>query len=172
MSRRVLEAYGVSYEDIEAWGGVVHKGPAPEAVDLWDAGQMDAIVEASQFPLSRFYDLGMKHDLVMLPIDADKAEEINRDMGTFSMIIPAGTYSFQKEDCPTVSTRLLLVTSADQPDRIVTDMLTAMLENVEYLRSVHANLRGLSAESMAGYAGIPMHPAAERFFRRHAISKN
>mgnify|MGYP000034300996 FL=1 len=124
---------------------------------------MDAIVEASQFPLSRFYDLGMKHDLVMLPIDADKAEEINRDMGTFSMIIPAGTYSFQKEDCPTVSTRLLLVTSADQPDRIVTDMLTAMLENVEYLRSVHANLRGLSAESMAGYAGIPMHPAAERF---------
>ena len=108
----------------------------------------------------------------MLPIDADKAEEINRDMGTFSMIIPAGTYSFQKEDCPTVSTRLLLVTSADQPDRIVTDMLTAMLENVEYLRSVHANLRGLSAESMAGYAGIPMHPAAERFFRRHAISKN
>lgn len=168
MSERILEAYGVSYKDIESWGGKIHKIPGPEAMDLWDAGQMDAIIEVSQFPTSRFYELGQKHELVMLPIDADKVEAINKDMGSVALTIPAGSYTFQKEDCPTASTQLVLVTSAEQPDQVVADMLTAMSDNIDYLRSVHANLRELSIRDMANNQSIPLHPAAEKFFREHA----
>lgn len=168
MAEKILGEYGVTYKDIESWGGLIHKGPAPEAVDLWDAGQMDAIIEVSQFPLSRFYDLGMKHELVMLPIDPDKAEAVNRDMGTVNLTIPGGSYAFQKEYVPTVTAQLVLVTSADQPDEVVTAMLSAMTDNIDYLRSVHANLKGLSVESMAGHTNIPMHPAAEKFYREHS----
>lgn len=81
---------------------------------------MDAIVEVSQFPTSRFYELGQKHDLIMLPIDPANQEKLNKELGTSSLTIPAGTYSFQKEDCPTVSSQLLLITSADQPDEVIT----------------------------------------------------
>lgn len=66
-TEELLKTYGITYSDIAKWGGKVHKIPGPEATDLWDAGQMDAIVEVSQFPTSRFYELGQKHDLIMLP---------------------------------------------------------------------------------------------------------
>lgn len=63
-TEELLKTYGITYSDIAKWGGKVHKIPGPEATDLWDAGQMDAIVEVSQFPTSRFYELGQKHDLI------------------------------------------------------------------------------------------------------------
>ena len=62
-TEELLKTYGITYSDIAKWGGKVHKIPGPEATDLWDAGQMDAIVEVSQFPTSRFYELGQKHGL-------------------------------------------------------------------------------------------------------------
>lgn len=108
-TEELLKTYGITYSDIAKWGGKVHKIPGPEATDLWDAGQMDAIVEVSQFPTSRFYELGQKHDLIMLPIDPANQEKLNKELGTSSLTIPAGTYSFQKEDCPTVSSQLLLI---------------------------------------------------------------
>ena len=164
-TEELLKTYGITYSDIAKWGGKVHKIPGPEATDLWDAGQMDAIVEVSQFPTSRFYELGQKHDLIMLPIDPANQEKLNKELGTSSLTIPAGTYSFQKEDCPTVSSQLLLITSADQPDEVITGVLKAMTANIDYLHSVHANLRDLSPETMSANTSIPMHPAAEKFFR-------
>ena len=60
-------------------------------------------------------------------------EKLNKELGTSSLTIPAGTYSFQKEDCPTVSSQLLLITSADQPDEVITGVLKAMTANIDYL---------------------------------------
>ena len=85
----------------------------------------------------------------MLPIDPANQEKLNKELGTSSLTIPAGTYSFQKEDCPTVSSQLLLITSADQPDEVITGVLKAMTANIAYLHSVHANLRDLSPETMS-----------------------
>ena len=46
-----------------------------------------------------------------------------------------------------------------------TGVLKAMTANIDYLHSVHANLRDLSPETMSANTSIPMHPAAEKFFR-------
>ena len=88
-TEELLKTYGITYSDIAKWGGKVHKIPGPEATDLWDAGQMDAIVEVSQFPTSRFYELGQKHDLIVLPIDPANQEKLNKELGTSSLTIPA-----------------------------------------------------------------------------------
>ena len=125
---------------------------------------MDAIVEVSQFPTSRFYELGQKHDLIMLPIDPANQEKLNKELGTSSLTIPAGTYSFQKEDCPP-SPR----SSCSSPARISRRSDHGRPQghdaNIDYLHSVHANLRDLSPETMSANTSIPMHPAAEKFFR-------
>lgn len=165
-SEELLKSYGIGYDNLGQWGGKVHKIPGPEAMDLWDAGQMNAIVEVSQFPLSRFYELGQKHELCLLPLDSVHQEVLNKALGTTSLTIPAGTYPFQTEDCPTVTAQLVLITSVDQSDELITGVLRAMTDNMDYLRSVHANLRELSPALMSVNTSIPMHPAAEAFFRQ------
>ena len=133
-------------------------------MDLWDAGQMDAIIEVCQFPSSRFFELGQKHDLRLLSLDDKVIEQLNSQMGTASITIPAGTYPFQKEDCKTVTSQLLLITSVDTPDELVEGVLSSMVKNIDYLRTVHSNLKELSPEAMAANTAIPLHPAAEKFY--------
>ncbi|WP_273524301.1 TAXI family TRAP transporter solute-binding subunit [Mailhella massiliensis] len=164
MSEKTLELYGAPYKDITSWGGKIFKIPGPEATDLWDAGQMDAIIEVCQYPSSRFFELGQKHDLRLLSLDESVIEGLNRELGSTSITIPAGTYPFQKEDCKTVTTQLLLITSIDTPDELVEGVLNAMEQNLDYLRTVHSNLKDLSLEAMAANTAIPMHPAAEKFY--------
>lgn len=163
-TEELLASYGMSYKDIESWGGKILRIPGPEAMDLWDAGQMDAIVEISQFPTSRFYELGQKHELLLLPVDAAQQEKLNAKLGTTSVSIPAGTYFFQKEDCPTLCTQLLLITNSKQSDEVITGVLKSIAGNLDYLHNVHANLRELSVQSMGSNTSVPMHPAATRFY--------
>ncbi|WP_418765031.1 TAXI family TRAP transporter solute-binding subunit [Mailhella sp.] len=164
LSERVLELNGSSYKDITGWGGKICKIPGPESMDLWDAGQMDAIIEVTQFPLSRFLELGQKHDLSLLSLDDKTIETLNKEMGTTSITIPAGTYPFQKEDCQTVATQLLLITNADTPDEMVEGVLNSLIKNIDYLRTVHACLKDMSPERMSANDVIPFHPAAQRFY--------
>ncbi|WP_298067147.1 TAXI family TRAP transporter solute-binding subunit [uncultured Mailhella sp.] len=165
LSEKLLALYGASYKDITSWGGRIEKIPGPESMDLWDAGQMDAIIEVCQFPSSRFFELGQKHELTLLPLDEAVIEQMNRQMGTTSITIPAGTYPFQKEDVKTVTSQLLLITNADTPDELVEGVLKAMVANLDYLRTVHSNLKDLSPMQMAANTTIPMHPAAEKFYK-------
>ncbi len=166
ISEKLLDLYGASYKNIASWGGKIAKIPGPEAMDLWDAGQMDAIIEVCQFPSSRFFELGQKHGLRLLPLEDSVIAQLNSQMGTTSITIPAGTYPFQKEDCKTVTSQLLLIASVDTPDELVEGVLESMVKNIDYLRTVHSNLKELSPAAMAANNAIPMHPAAERFYKK------
>ena len=161
----VFKAYGFSYDDIVKWGGKVYKIPGPEAIELWDAGQMDAIVEMSQFPASRFFEHSTKHDLRIFSVDKDKIDAINKELGTSSIVIPANTYPFQKEDVLTPNTKLVLLTNAQTPGSLVKDLLRSMVENIEYLHNVHANLRNLSPKTMSDDLKVTPHPAAAEFYK-------
>lgn len=165
LSEKLLGLSGASYKDITNWGGKVNKIPGPAAMDLWDAGQMDGIIEVCQYPSSRFFELGQKHGLRLLSLDDALIAELNKTMGSSSVTIPANTYPFQKEACNTVTTQLLLITNADTPDELVEGVLSSMVKNIDYLRTVHSNLKALSPESMASNKAIPLHPAAEKFYK-------
>lgn len=165
LSEELLNAINASYKDIAAWGGKVNKIPGPEAMELWDAGQMDAIIEVSQFPSSRFVELGQKHDLTLLPLDQKTIDVLVENLGATPAKIPAGTYPFQNEDVDTVNTQLLLLTNADTPDELVEGVLSSMVQNLDYLHNVHAALKDMSPETMQVNDKIPFHPAAEKFYK-------
>ncbi len=118
-SQKVLEAYGITFADIAKWGGKIQMIPGPQAIDLWDAGQLDGIVEFSQYPASRFLEHSKKHKLRMLPIAKEKISGLCKGLGVTPTVIAANTYPFQEEDYTTINTKLLLITSAEQPEEMV-----------------------------------------------------
>lgn len=162
----VFRAYGFTYKDIESWGGKVMKIPGPEAMSLWDAGQADAIIEISQYPTSRFVELAQKHDLTMLPIDKDKLEEVSKALGMTPLTIEKGAYDFVTADTLTINTPVVLMTSAETSDELIRNVCEAIVERLDYLRGVHVNLSSLTPEIVAGNTLIPLHPAAEAYYRQ------
>jgi TRAP transporter TAXI family solute receptor len=161
----VMEHYGITYKDIEQWGGKLHFVASAQAVDLWDAGQLDATSEVMQFPASRYLEHGMKHKLRMLPVTEDKIPGLCKALGMTPFTIPANAYAYQKEAYRTINTKLTLITSAEQPVEMIYDLVKAMHTNLDYLHKVHANLRDLTPEIMAKDVLIDLHPGAIKYFR-------
>lgn len=164
-SQKVLEAYGITFADISEWGGKVHMVPGPQAADLWDAGQLDGIVEFSQYPASRFLEHSKKHKLRILPIAKEKIPGLCKDLSVTPTVISANTYPFQKEDYTSINTKLLLTTSAEQSEEMIYNIVKAVHSNLDYLHKVHANLKALSAETMAKGVLVDLHPGALKFYR-------
>jgi TRAP transporter TAXI family solute receptor len=169
--KKVMEAYGITYADIQKWGGKLQFVPSAQSVDLWDAGLLDATSEVMQFPASRYIEHGTKHHLRMLPVTEDKIPGLCKILGMTPFTIPANSYSFQKEAYRTINTKLVLITTADQPADMIYDIVKAMYKNLDYLHKVHANLRDLTGQIMAGDMLVALHPGAEKFYREIGVIK-
>ena len=155
-------AAGLKYPgDIKAQ----YVGPA-EAGDLMRNKQLDGTWIMAGLPNAGVSEMCATADGRLVNIDDATFANLSKDYPWYARFqIPAGTYPFQKEDCRTVTSQLLLITSADTPDELVEGVLSSMVKNIDYLRTVHSNLKDLSPESMANNTAIPMHPAAEKFYR-------
>jgi TRAP transporter TAXI family solute receptor len=163
--QKILEAYGVTYADIEKWGGKIHYVPANQSLDLWDAGQLDATQEVAQFPLSAFLEHATKHQLRLVPVDEDKMAGLEKVLGMKPFTIPADSYPFQKEAVRTLNTKLILLSSIDQPEPMIYDVVKAMCDSMDYLHKVHANLKGLTPQIMAKDVMVDLHPGAAKYYR-------
>lgn len=170
-SKAVLNAYGITYEDIEKWGGKVYFLSTADTMGLIDNGQAEAHSIIGEYPVKAFVEGALKHKFSLLPIKPEVVEKVNQQLGTVPAEIPAGTYSFQPEAVPTLAASLMLITGADQPDDLVYNMTKALYEQLDYLKSVHATLKPLTAKDLPKTGNVPLHPGAEKFYREKGLLK-
>jgi TRAP transporter TAXI family solute receptor len=81
-------------------------------------------------------------------------------------IIPGGMYVGNPGDVPTIGTRAVLISSSNQPDKLVYAMVKAVLDNFAVFRQLHPALSTLEIREMvpSGLA-VPIHPGALNYYR-------
>ena len=81
-------------------------------------------------------------------------------------IIPGGMYVGNPGDVPTIGTRAVLVSSSNQPDKLVYAMVKAVFDNFAVFRQLHPALSTLEIREMvpSGLA-VPIHPGALNYYR-------
>jgi len=158
----ILEAYGLSEEDVEA--EYLKPGPAAEA--LRD-GRIDAFFIVAGYPTRAVADLA-DSDITLVPIDADPAAQIIEEYGFFSADpIPAGTYEGIDEAVDTLAVGAQWITGADQDAELIYQITQALWnDNTRRLLDVgHARGTAVSLETALNGIAIPLHPGAERYYR-------
>lgn len=164
-SRFALEAHGISYDDIEAWGGKVYYLPFGPAFELMKDGKLDAVSSTAQYPETHVVEASLTLDLELLPLSREAIEKCNSRLGTKSTVIPAGTYRFQRQDLDTLSGSLILIAHADFPEEQAYMVAQALYNNLDYLKRVHRALRNLTVKDLASAGDeIPLHRGAARFY--------
>jgi TRAP transporter TAXI family solute receptor len=82
-------------------------------------------------------------------------------------IIPGGLYEGQPADVPTIGTLATVVTTARLSDRVATEIMRAVFDDLAAFRQVHRALATLRPEDMAARGNTaPLHPAAVAYFRQ------
>ncbi|MEM9781403.1 MAG: TAXI family TRAP transporter solute-binding subunit [Pseudomonadota bacterium] len=166
----LLEAHGITPDEIEAWGGTVHSEGSRGAVRLIKGGQADMITNIVFAGHSSIRDMANARSVRMLVPDAAAIAETAARFGIAERIMPADSYPWLDQDVPTVSLKAVLLADATLPDAAVEALTSALIEHLEKMQSVHPAMAALTIEMMGSLATIPYHPGARTAFQRAGVT--
>lgn len=159
----ILGAFGLSEADIRP----EYLKP-DQASDRMRDGAMDAFFFVGGYPAGAIAELASQEDVTLVPITGPEIDKLRSDYSFFSAeSIPAGTYEGQDADVATISVGAQLVTSADQPEELIYNIVKAIYnENTQKLFAAgHAKGKAITLDNAVLGAGIPFHPGAEKYYK-------
>lgn len=169
LNRRLLELYGISYEDIKSWGGTVRHEGGSNSFDLIRDGLLDVSLFSGDCPNSAIKELSTSRKLKMLAIEPMIVDDLVKRYGYMKHTIPAGTYNWLKTDIQTVAEGCCLVASTKLAPGVVRDIIRAHIEQLEYLRAVHVSLKPQTENDLADIAIDLIHPEARAYYESRGI---
>jgi uncharacterized protein len=180
----LLAEYGVSVEDIAAWGGSVSSserqlnflevtdgGPKGRAA-LLAAGKLDAVFDEGLMSKS-WLELAQAVPMTFLPIDDEVLSALETKYGARRAVVPAGRLPGVEADVPTIDfAGWLLYCRADVDEEIAFLTMQALEQQLAQLETLFDPQRpfaGLSEpidlSKTWRNTELPLHPGAERFYR-------
>jgi TRAP-type uncharacterized transport system substrate-binding protein len=165
----VLAAAGFSLDDIVSWGGQVrYDDGLPMKSNRFGAmqrGEVDMIVdEAVRGWANPALDAGMR----ILPLDEDVITKMEA-LGLRRALMPKARYPKLGADLPTLDfSGFAVYTHASVSDAVVTSIcaaLEARKERIGWQEPGPLPLETMCRDSADGPLVIPLHPAAEKFWR-------
>ena len=159
-ARQILEAYGITYSDIDAQYLSFSEG----ASALKD-GNVDAAFLTAGYPTASVQDIASQNPVALLPIDDDKAEALISKYPFYTKTtIPVGTYGFANET-KTVSVMAMLVANDKVDDALGYDIAKALFSNLDRLQASHSVGKLITKEGALKGMPIPMNVGAEKYFK-------
>ena len=167
----VLKAAGFSLDDIRAWGGEVRYDPKlptrnPQRLGAVERGEVDAIFDEGAFGWTQMaLDLGMR----LLPLEEHHLERLEA-IGFQRAALLREDFPSLPADVPTLDySGFVVYTRADVPDEVVTVVCRALEARKDRISPDSGKpplpLEHMCKDTPAGPLSIPLHPAAERFWR-------
>ncbi len=164
-TKRMLAEYGVSYADIEAWGGKIFYKDMGEAADMLGDGLIDAFTLLTIAPAGPVREVASSHPVKMLPVEEEVVKAAEEKYGYMAFPIPKDAYTFLTADISTFGSQVVVIASDRMSEADAYRITKALAENLDYLHSVHSNLKDLTPEKMANGTGVALHPGAARYYR-------
>ena len=166
---QILEAYGFSLKDIEAWGGELRYTPGlpvqPGRLDAVERGELNALIDEA-FPgyVGRARDAGMR----ILPIDEPQLQQLEAK-GLRRQYARTSDFPKLTEDVATIDFSGWPVFCLEStPDEIVTAFcgaLEARKANIPWYGQGPMDPRLMVTDTREAPMTIPLHRAAERFWK-------
>lgn len=165
----VLEAYGLSYEDIKE-----HLIGQRETGSALADRQIDCGVFYAGTPAAAISELAITHAIRLLPVSDEAAKKILGKYPYFALEkIPKGTYKGFNEDALAVGNSSSLTVSADLPETLVYNIVKALDQHMEAWKKIHPGARFYTPDRAVGFGerAIPFHPGAIRYFKEKGLLK-
>ncbi|WP_319518505.1 TAXI family TRAP transporter solute-binding subunit [uncultured Martelella sp.] len=169
LSRRVLEANGITYDDIRDWGGRVEFVSISDANSLIRDGHLDGVTMLSGLPYAAIVEINAAREMKLLSLSDETIDVLGDKYGYIASKIPAGTYEGIDTPTSTVAGGVILLTNDAVSEETAYEMTKALCSDAarKRLASLSNSIKTylVSAKACASGVGIPLHPGAEKFFR-------
>lgn len=170
MWRNVFLSQGVTWDDVPKWGGKMNFVAWGDGVNLVKDGHADGILAVGVKKIGWAMDLVNAREMKILKWDDDLLGMLNKKFGFGRDAIPANTYPGITDAtvCPTDSGSVIV--NSKVSDKVVEAVLTSLADNDGDYRGHHKALANFKADGMAKTLALPLHPAAEKFYKSRNIA--
>lgn len=159
-ARQILEAYGITYNDIDAQYLSFSAG----AKALKD-GNVDVVFLTAGFPTLAIQDITAQTNINLLPIDDEHIKALTEKYPFYTkIVIPKGIYNKFDKDVQTVSVTALLVCNEKVNDDLGYKITKSIFDNLDTFKNAHPVLKNFDKKVAAGVTGIEMNGGAKKFF--------
>jgi TRAP-type uncharacterized transport system substrate-binding protein len=167
--REVLSAAGFSLDDVISWGGQIRYDAglphSPTRLGAVQRGEADMIIDEA---VRSWVNAAVESNMRILPFDEPLLERLEA-LGFRRAVIPKASYTALKEDVPTLDfSGFPVYTHVNVPDTIVTSICSALearKEKIPWQEEGPLPLNRMCRDTPEAPLNIPLHPAAERFWR-------
>jgi len=160
-SRQILEAYGITFNDINKQ----NLGFGPSADALKD-NKIDAFFCVAGAPTPAIVDLATTKDIIVLEIDdAHAAQLIQKYPFYAKLLIPAGSYKGQSGAVQTVTIKATFIVSNKLREDTVYNLTKTFFEKKPQIQAAHAKGAEISPTYAVDGISVPFHPGAARYLR-------
>jgi len=160
-ARQILEAYGMTFDDIE-----VNNLGFGDSSDALKDGKIDAFFCTAGAPTTAIVELATTNDINLLEIDDEHAAKLAAAYPYYTTYpIPGGSYKGVDEDVQTVAIKATLICSPDLAEETVYNLTKAIFDNQAEIAAAHAKGQELSLEYATTGISVPFHPGAEKYFK-------
>ena len=134
-------------------------------------GEVDAIVFVSGHPNDSLEKASAACDVVLVEVSGPEVDRLVAENSSYvAGVIPAGLYRGIDKETKTFNVRAVLVTTQRVPERIVYEVVKAVLENLPELRHSHPALNGLEKANMVRHGLVaPVHRGAARYYEEQNL---
>jgi TRAP-type uncharacterized transport system substrate-binding protein len=169
ITKEVFAAAGFSFDDIVSWGGQVRYDPGlPRKDNRLDAvarGEIDMVIDEA---VRGWVDLAAGNAMRVLPLDEVVLTRLEA-LGLRRAAIPKRRYPNLPEDVPTLDfSGFAVYTHANVADDVVTEICSALesrKDRIGWQEPGPLPLDLMCRDTPDAPLVIPLHPAAERFWR-------
>jgi TRAP-type uncharacterized transport system substrate-binding protein len=138
---------------------------SPNRLGAVQRGEADMIIDEA---VRSWVDTAVESEMRILPLDEPLLEHLE-ELGFRRTVIPKASYAKLKEDVPTLDfSGFPVYTHVNVPDAIVTSICSALearKEKIPWQEEGPLPLDRMCRDTPEGPLNIPLHPAAERFWR-------
>jgi TRAP transporter TAXI family solute receptor len=171
LAEDIFKESGFTVEDIKAWGGKILYGASQEQANLMQDRRADGGLNVLYPGTSSVVEISKSIPITLVSIAPDVAEKISKRWSIDKFTIEKSAYEFLDRDIQSVTLGAQVVSTADTPDNVITAMLTAMTDNVDTVKEMHASFRKwMSPNIFPAATGLPYHEAAKRFFEARKLN--
>ncbi len=162
----ILDAYGLSEDDIQA--DYLKPGPA---IAKMKANELDAFMIVAGYPTGSVVELTSSIEAELVPIQGPEVDALLMSYEFFARDeIPAGTYQ-NIPATPTISVGAQWIVGAEADDDLIFGITSALWHDNarKLLDRGHAKGKAITLDTALDGIAIPLHPGAERFYRKAGL---
>ena len=158
MSRHLLEAHGLTYDDISPQ----YLSFAESSTALRD-GAIDAAIISVGYPAAAVLEATTTGDVRLIAVTEEGITALRAAHPYYTTgVIPAGAYPGVEEALPTAAVINWIVAMESLDDEVVTSLLNMLADDMESLERVHDMAKQIDLARLQD-PPIPLHAAVERW---------